>query len=108
MLDLDLKPGLSKSTTSGLLAPPTICTNEGFLVLPVNQGQGQGQGGLIALHVMRSVLSLARMGSWAHFSGEDNVKEVTATKEGRDGRQEGRKGQEDQGQDEEDRGPRGR
>lgn len=71
---------VSKSATSGLLAPPTISTNGGFLAPPANHGQG----GSIALRAMRSVRSLARMGSWAQCSGKDNAKEKATTEKKKD------------------------
>ena len=56
-------------TSSGLLAPPSS-TSGGFLAPPPTSGATASQGqGSIALRAMRSVRSLARMGSWAQFSG---------------------------------------
>jgi len=56
-------------TSSGLLAPPSS-TSGGFLSPPPTSGASASQGqGSIALRAMRSVRSLARMGSWAQFSG---------------------------------------
>ena len=56
-------------TSSGLLAPPSS-TSGGFLAPPPTSGASASQGqGSIALRAMRSVRSLARMGSWAQFSG---------------------------------------
>ena len=56
-------------TLGGLLAPPSS-TSGGFLAPPPTSGASASQGqGSIALRAMRSVRSLARMGSWAQFSG---------------------------------------
>jgi serine/arginine repetitive matrix protein 2 len=64
--------------SSGLLAPPSS-TSGGFLAPPPTSAASVSQGqGSIALRAMRSVRSLARMGSWVQFSDaiEENSKKM--------------------------------
>ncbi|PPQ91217.1 hypothetical protein CVT25_001175 [Psilocybe cyanescens] len=85
------RSGTLSSTVGGMLAPPGAL-GSGENVNAHAQGQGQGS---IALRAIKSVRSLARMGSWAQLKGmpapEDGGDVGVVSKEEKKGKKKGKK-----------------